>query len=496
MTGALKKFLFTAAVLAVSQLFSGKLESSELFYNALKRPDPAEAAELLIEAAKADPANAEAPLAMLLGLKLNPGAGLQICNRYDKLWKENPADTDIAFFGTILYRTYRIEPDAVLKNLKLVPDFGKSYSSSPEKKNRKLTLELDRLLLHLTCGDNKDGVIYTSKLDAGQHGLALSCFYNTMALRCKVAGNDAGYKEMVSKCKEASDIWFSVNEKADLSYWLEAVKLAAKEGNQHLVSTIFKKLEKSLTDPRQLNVARITFIENTRDFNAAVSETAKLKKVPPQAKNHLLFYAALRAKKIAEAKKLVKNVPEKERANAIMDIALTSCDPELLKSVISSGKYNANFAGELKLLAASVCKDTKLYYEARSALKDRQVTGELANSIGYTAAELGVDMEEAGKLLNLAVELNPYNAANLDSLAFWKFRQQLYAEAQVLIEKAISVISHNVPAATLLEHAGDIYRAQGNFYQAEKCYRRALMFSEDDPGCDPARVEKKLLEYK
>jgi tetratricopeptide (TPR) repeat protein len=126
----------------------------------------------------------------------------------------------------------------------------------------------------------------------------------------------------------------------------------------------------------------------------------------------------------------------------------------------------------------------------------RQMTPELANSIGYTAAVLGIDMAKADKLLKFAVESAPFNSAYLDSLAWLCFRRQLYAEAQTYIDRALAAVDPNTPAATLLEHAGDIYRAQGNFYQAEKFYRRALEFSAGDPECDPARVEKKLKEFK
>ncbi|MBO5900727.1 MAG: tetratricopeptide repeat protein, partial [Lentisphaeria bacterium] len=81
-------------------------------------------------------------------------------------------------------------------------------------------------------------------------------------------------------------------------------------------------------------------------------------------------------------------------------------------------------------------------------------------------------------------------------LAWLYFNHKLYAQAQKYIDRALAAVDPNTPAATLLEHAGDIYRAQGNFYQAEKFYRRALEFSAGDPECDPARVEKKLKAFK
>ncbi len=496
MKSALKKILFTAAVLAVFPLFSGNIESTELFYNALKAKNPSDKAALLIEAAKADPANSASPLAVLLKLELDPRSGLQLCSRYDRLWKENPADINIALVGIQLFYKNRIKNESILKNLKLVPDFGKSDGLTDEQQVKKFTVELERLILHTVCGDNKDGVVFASKLTGEKYTVALSCFYNTMAYRCLVSGDDDGSKKMTELRNKMTDTCISVNEAQNFPLWISAMKLAAKESNQYLLSAIFRKLEKILSDPRQLNIARITFAEHTTDYAAAVQIVSKLLHAPPGAQNHLLFYAALRARKFDEAMKLVKNVPAKEQANALMDIAYSSCDSKLLKSVISSGKYNEKVAGRVKLLAASVCKDKKLYYEARTALKDHKVTAELANLIGYTATALGVDTEESGKLLKFAVGHEPYNAAYLDSLAFWYFRQQLYAEAQNLIEKALSVVTPGIGIATVLEHAGDIYRAQGNFYQAEKCYKRALQFAAEDPECDQARVEKKLSEYK
>ena len=67
-----RKILLISAVAAVFPLFSGNLESTELFYNALRAKTPADSAALLIRAVKADPANSAAPLAVLLKLETNP----------------------------------------------------------------------------------------------------------------------------------------------------------------------------------------------------------------------------------------------------------------------------------------------------------------------------------------------------------------------------------------------------------------------------------------
>ena len=48
----------------------------------------------------------------------------------------------------------------------------------------------------------------------------------------------------------------------------------------------------------------------------------------------------------------------------------------------------------------------------------------------------------------------------------------------------------------ILEHAGDIARAQGNLYQAQKYYRRALDMGKGDASFDPRSAEKKLKELK
>lgn len=496
MVRAFRTTLLILATLAGAEIFSGNISSDEIFFNAMMTQDSSARALLLIKAAEADPENAAAPLETLLRRNTDLRTGAEICRAYDKLWKKHPENPDIARYGVMLFSRHRIGIKPMLDNLKLHPEPWKSDGVTDDEKLRRINLNTTRLFLYSFCADNQNGTIFASKLDSGIYSFSLSSFYNIMAYRFSVNGDEAGYKKMTELNKKMTDAWIASKAGEHPILLIESIALAAKDKNFLLVNTLYAELEKRLTDPKLLDLARATAAQHTDDFAVAKHAVSKIKRLPDGAKTHLLFYAALRAKNFKEAMKLAEKVPEKERGNALRDIAITFNDGELFRRVLASGNIPDKLAGDIALAAAVACKDTKLYYAARRLLAKQQMTPELANTIGYTAVIIGVDTREAGELLKFAVGASPFNAAYLDSLAWWYFRQQLYAEAQKYIDRALAAVEPNIPAATLLEHAGDIYRAQGNFYQAEKCYKRALQFAAKDPECDPARVEKKLREFK
>lgn len=114
--------------------------------------------------------------------------------------------------------------------------------------------------------------------------------------------------------------------------------------------------------------------------------------------------------------------------------------------------------------------------------------GEALNYMGYMWVEAGVRLDEARKLIEKAVQLEPKNAAFLDSMAWVLFRQGKAKEALGWMKKCLEASTE--PDATLQDHLADIQAALGNVEAARAAYKKSLEI-EDNP-----EVKKKLENFK
>jgi len=110
------------------------------------------------------------------------------------------------------------------------------------------------------------------------------------------------------------------------------------------------------------------------------------------------------------------------------------------------------------------------------------------NFLGYSYAEMGINLEEALGYLKLAVELRPNDAFILDSLGWVNFKMKRYDEAVRILEDAFSLVDDD---STIAEHLGDAYAARREFKKALKQYRKAL---EIDP--DRKELAEKIKKFK
>ena len=98
------------------------------------------------------------------------------------------------------------------------------------------------------------------------------------------------------------------------------------------------------------------------------------------------------------------------------------------------------------------------------------------NYLGYSYAEMGINLEEALNYLKLAVEIRPNDAFILDSLGWVNYKLKRYDEAVKQLEDAFSMVDDD---STIAEHLGDVYAARREFKKALKQYRKALEIEPD-----------------
>ncbi len=99
------------------------------------------------------------------------------------------------------------------------------------------------------------------------------------------------------------------------------------------------------------------------------------------------------------------------------------------------------------------------------------------NYLGYMWADQGINLEEARKMIQQAVELDPENAAYLDSLAWVLFKLDQPHLALTYMERALQ--HQEEPDATLFDHLGDIQQAVGNPKAAREAWKKSLEITDD-----------------
>ena len=111
------------------------------------------------------------------------------------------------------------------------------------------------------------------------------------------------------------------------------------------------------------------------------------------------------------------------------------------------------------------------------------------NYLGYMWAEKGQNLPEALRMIRRALELDPENAAYIDSLGWVYFRMGELSRAVEQLEKAARLLPAD---GTVQEHLGDALRAAGKVTEARTAYRRALALGDTDS----AQVQRKLDEVE
>jgi tetratricopeptide (TPR) repeat protein len=99
------------------------------------------------------------------------------------------------------------------------------------------------------------------------------------------------------------------------------------------------------------------------------------------------------------------------------------------------------------------------------------------NYLGYTYADLGINLEEAERLVQKALELKPDDGYITDSLGWVYYKQGRYQKALPLLLKAAELVGDD---PIIFEHVGDTLKALGRHAEALEYYRKSLSVREKD----------------
>ncbi len=149
---------------------------------------------------------------------------------------------------------------------------------------------------------------------------------------------------------------------------------------------------------------------------------------------------------------------------------------------------------ETQLALADLYTDAGRDVEAERTL--RQIlavapgSAEVLNYLGYLLADHGRGLDEAVRLVQRALEVDPGNPAYLDSLGWAHFRRGEFQEAERYLTPAAEQLPRN---AVIQDHLGDVLARMGRWSDAIAAWTRAL---EGEGGIVRAVVEKKIEDAR
>jgi len=108
----------------------------------------------------------------------------------------------------------------------------------------------------------------------------------------------------------------------------------------------------------------------------------------------------------------------------------------------------------------------------RSIEVDPDNSAQACNHLGYMWIDRGIRLEEAGKLIQRALDLEPNDGAFLDSMGWFYFKTGDFNKALELLNKAAALIKPEDPVVD--EHLGDTLFNLGKSGEAVGYWRKAL----------------------
>ncbi|MCL4178216.1 MAG: tetratricopeptide repeat protein [Verrucomicrobia bacterium] len=151
---------------------------------------------------------------------------------------------------------------------------------------------------------------------------------------------------------------------------------------------------------------------------------------------------------------------------------------EVLGEVLTPERLNHGFYFQFGAASERRGDFTQAELHFRKCLTQKPDFAEALNYLGYMWAERGENLEEAHRFIERAVDLEPENAAYLDSLAWVLFKLGRASEALEWMRKAIELVEE--PDPTLYDHLGDIQAALGALEAAREAWERSLELKPDE----------------
>lgn len=191
----------------------------------------------------------------------------------------------------------------------------------------------------------------------------------------------------------------------------------------------------------------------------------------------------------ADAQRQHKNEPTFPRlqASALLRMGNSAQALELLESSAKTFPRDAETQFMLADLYSDSGRTTEAERTLRQILDINPFDDRVLNYLGYLLAQNGRDLDEAIKLVNRALQVDPGRAEYLDSLGWAHFQKGELVEAERFLSEAARKRPDH---PEILDHLGDLYAKSGRWQEAIDAWTKALASKE--PGIQPSVVQKKI----
>jgi Flp pilus assembly protein TadD len=129
--------------------------------------------------------------------------------------------------------------------------------------------------------------------------------------------------------------------------------------------------------------------------------------------------------------------------------------------------------------------------EMRRAIELNPQNAAALNYLGYTFADMGVQLDEAEDLIRRAIALDPNDGFYVDSLGWVYYQRGEYQKAVEELEHALELAGED---PTISEHLGDAYRQTGRAQEALRVYRDALSRSKEKDQVERIKGKIEVLD--
>jgi tetratricopeptide (TPR) repeat protein len=161
------------------------------------------------------------------------------------------------------------------------------------------------------------------------------------------------------------------------------------------------------------------------------------------------------------------------------------------ESVLAAARTRFPAETSIPFQLGAVFEEQARYEDAERAFRDALLIdpkhAPTLNYLGYMLAEHSRKLDEAVKLLQEAVALDPYNGSYLDSLGWAYFKSGAYDRAKTYLLKAGEQLPRN---SVIQDHVGDLLFAMSDRSGAVAAWRRAL--DGDGRSIERAVIEQKI----
>ncbi len=285
------------------------------------------------------------------------------------------------------------------------------------------------------------------------------------------------------------------------------VRVCRRAGNQAKLQAALEKTRRAIDEQNPLlDLINIELLREDGKRREALQLAQAAARRRPEDRA-LKFTEALilsEMKRFNESAELLRSMIKGAQDNATDDagVYLILSNVQMQSGQLKAAEESARKALELNpddpealIQLSSVFDRAKQHDASEKILRDllnREPDNATAlNNLGYFMVERGVGSEEALKLIEQAIAIDPIQGSFLDSLGWAHFKLGNVEKARQCLEKALIYARRN---STIHEHLGDVLRETGRVAEARKQWEKALEYSIETD--EIARLRGKLKDAR